>query len=191
MGLLTYGMLTSLDGYTAGPEQDFDWATPTPRVHRHANVGMRDSSLEIYGRRMYETMKVWQDIDDSTPMEPGPWRDAMVEFAELWRDTDKLVVSTTLDHVDTPRTTLADSLDAATLDTLKSERAGGLTISGPTIAADALRSGLVDEVSRYIAPVVVGGGTPWWPAGVPAQLELLASEQFDKGWVYLRYRVVR
>lgn len=190
MATLTYSMLTSLDGFTAGPDGDFDWATPTPLVHRRANAAMRDSSLEIYGRSMYQTMRVWQDIDESTAADPGPWRDAMLEFAELWRNTDKLVVSATLADVDTPRTTLVRALDAARLRELKTERDGHMSISGPTTAASALHDGLVDEVARYIAPVAVGGGTPWWPQGVAATLDLLEVRRFDAGWVYLRYRVL-
>ena len=110
----------------------------------------------------------------------------MRDYAEIWRAADKVVFSTTLDAVTTPRTRLERALDPEAVRALKAE--GDVSIGGPTLAADALRAGLVDELHLFLNPVVVGGGTAALPDGLRADLELVSERRFGNGTVYLCYR---
>ncbi len=91
MGTLSYGMITSLDGYAEGPDGRFDWATPDESTHRFVNEREREFGTYLYGRRLFETMQVWAE-DDWLEGEP----DVLHEYADIWRDRDKIVYSTTM-----------------------------------------------------------------------------------------------
>ena len=108
MGRLRYGMLVSLDGYARDASGSFDWATPDDELHGYVNDQERDVGTLVYGRGMWETMRWWQDspADD----EPGAAREHH-DFAAMWREADKVVVSTTLDPPAEPRTELWPTLD--------------------------------------------------------------------------------
>ena len=180
MAKLTYFMISSVDGFTASPDGTFDWAEPTPALHRHVQELSQGLVGEIYGPRMWETMRVWEDIRPGDGEDYGDLAQTMYEYGEQWRSIPKHVFSR------------ADGrpLTLEALRELKSASDGELSISGPGIAGVALAMGEVDEVARYIVPVAVGGGTPWWPAGVEAKLELVDQQEVDAGWVYVRYRVL-
>lgn len=177
MAKLIYGMNVSLDGYATDADGGLDWTGGGgPEVHEffmqlEANIG-----TYVYGRRLYETMKVWQDMPDDG-------------FARHWRGRDKVVVSSTLAEVDTPRTTLLRSVDAAALEALKAEASAPLYIGGPTLAASALRAGAVDEVYLVTWPAVLGGGLRALPDGVRLDLELIEERVVAGSGVYTRYRV--
>jgi dihydrofolate reductase len=184
---LVYSALSSLDGYIEDPDGNFDWAMPDAEVHQFINDLQRPVGTYLFGRRMYEVMKVWQDLGG--PTDPPIQRD----FAELWRAADKRIYSTTLTTagVTTPRTTLSPSFDTAELRALKASATRDLAIGGPTLATHALRAGLVDELHFFLAPILVGGGKPSLPDGVTSKLELLDARRFEKsGFVHLHYRVV-
>jgi len=180
MGVLTYLMITSADGYTADAQGRFDWATPTPTIHAHVERFTRGLSGQIYGPRMWETMKVWRDIRPGDGGDYGELADVMYQYGETWRSIPT--------HVFNRRE--GNPLTGDALRELKAASGGTLSIGGPGLAAVALREGEVEEVARYIVPHAAGGGTPWWPVGLDADLELLDEESVDAGWVYLRYRVV-
>jgi dihydrofolate reductase len=180
MGRLAYLMITSADGFTAGPDGTFDWSLPTPVIHRHVGEITKTLAGEIYGARMWETMKVWQDIRPGDGNDYGELAEAMYEYGEIWRSMPHHVFSRSR----------GKPLTGEALRELKAASGGTLGIAGPTLAAVALRLGEVDEVARYVVPHATGGGTPWWPEGLEADLELIESEAVDAGWVYLRYRVV-
>lgn len=180
MGTLVYGMIASLDGYVADERGDFDWSAPDEEVHAFVNDLDRDTGTAIYGRKLYEVMKVWQDIPDGDDAE-GQW-------ARQWKGQEKVVVSSTLAAVDTPRTTLLRSVDAAALAELKAAASTNLTIGGPTLAATAIRAGLVDEYYFLTCPVIVGGGLRALPDGVRLDLELVDERRFGNGVVFTRYR---
>ncbi len=184
MGRLTYTAIASLDGFVEDESGDFGWAMPDHEVHAFVNDLGRGVGTELYGRRMYETMAVWQTIG-----EDGPVSDVEADFAEQWRAQDKVVFSTTLDAVWTPRTTLERRFDPAAVERLKAERDHELAISGPGIAAHAFRAGLVDDVHLLLFPVVVGGGKPALPRGSVVRLELLEERRFGNGVVHLHHRV--
>ncbi|MFT4218753.1 MAG: dihydrofolate reductase family protein [Micropruina sp.] len=183
MGILGYGMINSLDGYVIGPDGRFDWAEPDAEVHRFVNDQDRGIGTYLYGRRMWQTMKVWGE-DDWLDGEP----DVVQDYAQLWRASDKIVFSTTLESVDEPRARLERSLDIDAIRQLKESTDADLAVAGPTLAAHLLPAGLVDELSIYLAPVVVGGGVRLLPE-VALHLDLLDERRFDSGFVFLRYRI--
>jgi dihydrofolate reductase len=183
MGTLIYSAITSLDGYIADESGAFDWAAPDEEVHAFVNDRERVVGTYLYGRRMYEVMRVWETWDVAG--EPAVIRD----FAGIWRAADKVVYSTTLPEVSTARTRLERSFDA---DAVRELTAGGdASIGGPHLAAHALRAGLVGEVHLYLNPVVVGGGIPALPDGVRLRLDLREERRFGNGVVHLGYRVRR
>jgi dihydrofolate reductase len=185
---LVYSALTSLDGYVVDADGSFDWAAPDDEVHAFVNDLERPVGTYLYGRRMYDVMSVWQDMapDD----EPG---DSQVtrDFAGIWRAADKVVFSRTLDEVRTPRTRLERELDPERVRDLVVTADRDVSVGGPTLAAEALRAGLVEELHQFLNPVVVGGGTPWLPGGLRLDLELLDERRFRSGVVHLHHRVRR
>jgi dihydrofolate reductase len=186
MAALTYTSIASLDGYVADADGDFSWAEPDEEVHRFVNEQEESVGTYLYGRRLYEIMAVWQD-DDWLADEPQLLHD----YARVWRAAEKVVYSTTLQSVSTPRTRLERTFDPAAVRQLVDGADREVGIGGPTLAAAALHAGLVDEVSVFVVPVVVGGGTPWLPAGVRLGLDLVEERRFTGGVVLLRYRARR
>ena len=185
MGRLRYAVLCSLDGYTADADGRFDWAATDEEVHAFVNDLQRPVGTHLYGRRMYETLAVWQTM-------VGPEHPVVIDdYGTIWRAADKIVYSTTLPAVSTPRTRLERSFDPAAVRRLKAEAAGDLAIGGPGLAAEALRAGLVDYVHHLVHPVVVGRGTRALPDGLRLDLELVAEHRFGNGVVHLHHRVRR
>ena len=186
MSRLIYAAITSLDGYIEDDQGSFDWAEPDPEVHAYLNDLERPIGTHLYGRRMYETMAVWETMG----AEPGlPAAEA--DFAEMWRGLDKVVYSTTLDDVWTSRTRLERTFDPAAVGRLKEGSARDLSISGPGLAQHAFRAGLVDEVHLFTCPVIVGGGKPGLPGDVRLDLDLVDEHRFGNGVVHLHHRVCR
>jgi dihydrofolate reductase len=181
---LVYTVICSLDGYTNDAAGKFDWAFPGPEVHAFVNDLERDVGTYLYGRRLYETMAAWQTLDHQPGMPPE-----VMDYATIWRGADKVVYSRTLREVSTPRTRLEPAFDADQVRRLKADLPSDLSIGGATLAAGALRAGLIDECRLIVAPHVVGGGTPVWPVEVRLDLELLEQRRFANGMVYLRYRI--
>ena len=184
MAALLYTVIASLDGYTVDAEGRFDWATPPADVHAHVNEAERPIGTYLYGRRMYETMAAWQTLGTEPDAVPE-----VRDYGEIWRAADKVVYSSSLDDVSTPRTRLERSFDPATVASMKDAADADLSVGGATLGATALRAGLVDECGVYVAPVVVGGGTPWLPDRLRLRLRLLDEQRFAGDVVYLRYAV--
>ncbi len=190
MAKLTYAAITSLDGYIEDEGGGFDWAVPDPEVHAFVNDLERPVGTYLYGRRMYETMAVWQTVGlepaGTSPAEAAPSPEEL-DFAEVWRAADKIVYSRTLDAVSTPRTRLERDFDPDAVRRLKDAADRDLTVSGPGLAQHAFAAGLVDQVHLFVFPVVVGGGRPGLPRGIRVDLELLDERRFGNGVVYMRY----
>lgn len=186
MGRLVYAGIGSLDGYVADAEGDFSWSAPDEEVHTYLNERDRAVTVELYGRRLYEVMKVWQTYGTSS----GASR-AEREYGEQWRGREKVVFSTTLSSVDSSRTRLSRRFDPAAVRRLVDDTDGDVSIGGPDLASQALRAGIVDTVELYANPVVVGGGTPWLPGGVHLDLRLVEHQRFGSGVVHLAYEVLR
>ena len=183
MGELIYTAIQSLDGYIADEQGDFEWAAPGEEVHAFVNELTRPLGTHLYGRRMYEVLSVWERPDELPGM-----TEAMRDFADIWKAADKVVYSRTLDAVSTGRTRLEREFDPEAVRALKESSERDLAIGGPGLAASAFRAGLVDELQLFIAPAIVGGGTPSLPAGVRLDVELVEERRFDGGMAYLRYR---
>jgi dihydrofolate reductase len=184
MARLIYSAIASLDGFVADANGEFDWAAPDEQVHRFVNDTMRSVGTHLYGRRMYETMRFWE-----TAAEPADQPDVMLDFAELWQRADKVVYSSTLAAVSTARTRLERTFDPAAVADLKAAAQADLAIGGSTIAGQALRAGLVDELQLFLVPTVVGDGTRALPAQVNLDLQLIDEHRFDNGTIYLRYAI--
>jgi dihydrofolate reductase len=184
MGRLVYSAITSLDGFIEDPEGGFGWAQPDAEVHAFANDLERTIGTHLYGRRMYETMAVWQDVGDGPEV-----ASVEAEYAEGWRGLDKVVYSRTLEQVWTPRTRLERELDPDAVRRLKGEMTHDLSVSGPDLAQHAFRAGLVDDVHLFLFPVVVGGGKPGLPRGLGLDLQLVDEHRFANGVVHLHHRM--
>jgi dihydrofolate reductase len=184
MGQLIYAANISLDGFLEDETGAFDWSEPNDEVHAFWNEHERQIGTSLYGRRMYETMRVWED-DDWLAGEPA----VVLEYAEIWRDADKVVYSTSLAGVSTARTSLERQFDPEAVRRLKASSGSDLSIGGAGIAAEAFRHGLVDECVLLLYPVLVGGGKPALPRGVRLDLELLDHGRFGNGVVHVRHAV--
>jgi dihydrofolate reductase len=181
MRKLIYSMGVSADGYIVGPDGKFDWATPDEELHRFHNEQARATGMQLYGRRLYETMRVWETIGDEA--EP-----AMAEFARIWKATPKLVFSNTLDRVEGPKTALADEDPVTTVKRLKEEPGEPLAVGGAGLAETLVRAGLVDEYGLFVNPIIVGGGTPFFPKlEQPIPLRLVETRTFGSRVVHMRY----
>ena len=183
MAKLIYAAFTSLDGYVADETGNFDWAELDEEVHAFINSRERQIGTYLFGRKMYETMAVWETPD------VFPHRTAAVlEFAPIWQAAEKIVYSTTLQTVSTAKTRLERKFEAGVVRELKEGATRDLAVGGPALAAHAIRAGLVDEYHLLIAPIIAGSGNPYLPGKIPVKLELLDERRFDNGMVHVRYR---
>jgi dihydrofolate reductase len=179
---LIYSMSVSLDGYINGPDGTFDWSVPDEELHQFHNDRVRELGCHLLGRRLYETMVYWETVDRDPSIGP-----IEREFAAIWKALPKVVFSSTLDSV-VGNTRLASDDVVAEVKRLKAEPGEDLAVGGPTLAADCIRAGLVDEFQLFVSPVVVGGGTPFFPElERPLPLRLVETREFGARVVYLRY----
>jgi dihydrofolate reductase len=180
MAKLIYTAIMSLNGYVADEEGNFDWAEPDEEVHTVVNDLERPIGTYLYGRRLYEVMVAWETITDEQPF--------INDYAEIWRAADKVVFSKTLEAVSSERTRIERNFDPEAIREMKAAADRDISVGGPTLAAHAIRAGLIDEIGLFLSPVVVGGGTRALPDGVRLPLELLDERRFGNGVVYLRHR---
>ena len=184
MAKLIYASNMSLDGCTEDADGALDWAPPDDEVFVAITEVMRSAGTYLYGRRMYETMAVWE-----TDPSLAERSDLTSEYASVWQAPDKIVYSTTLNEVSTTRTRLERDFDLAAVSELKASAGHDLLVGGPNLAAQALHAGLVDECHLFVWPMVLGGGKPALPTDWRADLELLDERRFGNGVVHLSYRV--
>ena len=182
MAKLIYSAITSLDGYVADEDGNFDWAAPDEEVHSFVNDLERPIGTYLYGRRMYDVLVAWETMD--TGEQPPVMRD----YAEIWRAADKIVYSRTLEKVSSTRTRIERDFDPDAVRQLKARADRDISVGGPELAAQAIRAGLVDELHQFLTPIVVGGGSKFLPDGVRVELELLDERRFGNGVVHLHYR---
>jgi dihydrofolate reductase len=183
MAKLIYASNMSLDGCTEDKRGAFDWAAPDDDVFAFITDLMRSAGTYLYGRRMYDTMAVWET-------EPGlaAQSELMSDFASVWQAADKVVYSTTLAAVATANTRLEGNFDPGEVRDLKAAARSDVLVGGPRLAAQAFTAGLVDECHLFIWPVVLGGGNPALPTDTRVDLALLDEHRFSNGVVRLRYR---
>jgi dihydrofolate reductase len=184
MAKLIYSMITSLDGYAVAAEGDLGFGgDDDPEVHTFIDEVFRPVGTYLYGRRMYETMVFWETAHALPDAPPH-----IVQFARDWQAAEKVVYSTTLESVSSARTRIERSFEPEAVRTLKAGSDHDLTITGPSLAAHAVRAGLVDEYHLFVTTTVVGGGRRFFPDGVRLDLELVEERAFRSGVVYARYR---
>jgi dihydrofolate reductase len=181
MPKLIYSAIASLDGYVADEHGKWDWSIPDDEVHAFVNDLSRPIGTWLLGRRMYDVLVAWETMDDDAP--------AMRDFTEIWRGADKIVYSRTLETVSSKRTRIEREFDPDAVRRLKDESERDLSVSGPELAAQAFRAGLVDEVHLFLSPIIVGAGNAALRDGVRVPLELLDERRFSNGALYLGYRV--
>ncbi|HEY5171546.1 MAG TPA: dihydrofolate reductase family protein [Acidimicrobiia bacterium] len=184
MSKLIYIANVSLDGYIEDSHGNFDWTAPDDEVFAFITDLIRSAGTYLYGRRMYETMAVWE-----TDPALAAQSELMGDFARVWQAANKVVYSPTLNEVSTAKTQLERNFDPEAIRDLKAPAARDLTVGGPNLAAHAFNAGLVDECQLLICPVFVGTGKPSLPRDMRANLELLDERRFSNGVVYVRYRV--
>ena len=185
MARLIYASNMSLDGCTEDERGAFDWAPPDDDVFTFITELMGSAGTYLYGRRMYETMAVWET--DSTLAARS---DLTARYAKVWQAADKVVYSSSLAAPSTANTRLERHFDPGAVHDLKAAASRDLLVGGPNLAAQALVAGLVDELQLFVWPVVLGGRNHALPTDVRADLELLDEHRFTNGVVRLRYRLV-
>jgi dihydrofolate reductase len=175
--VIVYSMSASADGYINEPDGSFDWTAPSDELHRFHNQRVAETGAHLLGRRLYETMLVWETEEFSDP--------TMAAFAEIWRAIEKVVFSTTL-------TSVVGNARLATRSLEEEIAALGdrtIGVGGAGLAAECMRRGLIDEIDLFVVPIVVGAGTPFFPPGVRVDLDLVETRTFGST-VHLRYRRV-
>jgi dihydrofolate reductase len=183
MRKLIYSFGVSLDGFIAGPEGEIDWSAPDEELHRFHNRQARELGAHLYGRRLYEVMRYWETADER-PSAP----EHELEFARIWKDTPKIVFSRTLEKVEGNARLVRDNA-AEEVARLKEEPGNDLAVGGAGLASTFMKLGLIDEYRLFISPVVLGGGTPYFPAlDERVNLELVERRTFGSRVVYLRYQ---
>jgi dihydrofolate reductase len=184
MAKLIYSVITSLDGYVADEDGDFNWAFPDEEVHTFVNGLERPIGTYLYGRHMYELMVYWESAPTQAD-QPACVRD----FTNIWKAADKIVYSTTPETVSSARTRIERDFNLEAVRQMKASAERDITVGGPDLAAQAIKAGLVDECHLFLTPVVVGGGKQFLPDKVRLELELLDERRFGNGVVHLHYRI--
>jgi dihydrofolate reductase len=185
MATLSYATNVSLDGIIEDERGSFDFSEPSDEVFVFITDLLRSISTHLYGRRLYESMAVWE-----TEPAFAAQSELMAEFAQVWQAADKVVYSTTLDALPTARSRIERHFDPDSVREMKAAASGDLFVGGANLAAHALRAGLVDECHLFVHPVIVGRGKPALPTDRRINLELIDQRRFDSGVVYLRHRIL-
>lgn len=185
MGQLIFSAIGSLDGYLTGPDGNFDWAVPDEEILADINTEARSIGTYLYGRRMYEMMIGWETDPSVAAQSPKS-----AEFAEIWQAAEKIVYSTTLSNTSTRRTQLERRFEAAEVQELKRRSPADLYLGGPTLAAHAMRLGVVDRLHLVLCPVLVGDGLTMLPDDIQLNLRLDTQHRYSNGMISLRYDIV-
>jgi dihydrofolate reductase len=180
MAKLVFGMMQSLDGYIAGVPGGPQLPPPGEQLHRHFNDHVRALAGMVYGRRMYEVMRYWDD-------DQSDWDAIERDFAAAWRAKPKWVVSRTLESVG-PNATLVRDETGAFVRALKARLDGEIDVAGPELAGGLTALGLIDEYRLYFRPFILGGGKPYFTGPRPL-LRLVSTESVGEDAVRLAYTV--
>ncbi len=187
MRAVTFSMAMSLDGYIAAPGGDISWGPPDDDMFRFATDEVRELSVHLMGRRLYESMLYGETPEPDASPDPA-WR----EFARIWKALPKVVFSTTLQSVEGNARLASAGLDEEIARLRAEPGDGDIAIGGATLVAAAAELDLIDEYRPRVHPVLLGAGTPFFPRAARRQsLELLDERVFSSGVVVLRYRVAR
>jgi dihydrofolate reductase len=185
MRKMIYSMSVSLDGFIAGPDGEIDWSAPDEELHRFHNRQTREIGAHLCGRRLYEEMTYWETADENPSA-----AEHELEFARIWKDLPKIVFSKTLQNVAGNARLVRDGV-ADEVAKLKEQPGKDLAVGGAGLASTLITLGLVDEYRLFVGPVVLGGGTPYFPPlEKRINLELVETHTFGSRVVYVRYRSV-
>jgi dihydrofolate reductase len=185
MRKMIYSMTVSLDGFIAGPTGEIDWSVPDEELHRFHNQRVREIGAHLCGRRLYEVMEYWETADQNPSA-----AEHELEFARIWKSLPKIVFSKTLEKVEGNARLVRDGV-AEEVARLKEQPGKDLAVGGAGLASTLIKLGLVDEYRLFVNPVVLGGGTPYFPAlEERINLELVETQTFGSRVVYVRYRRV-
>jgi dihydrofolate reductase len=182
---LIYVSNVSLDGFIEDEHGDFGWTEPDDEQFAFITDLIRPVGTYLYGRRLYQSMAVWE-TDPTLASQSEPF----AEFARVWQAADKVVYSKTLDAVATASSRVERRFDPDAVRTTKDTADRDLMIGGANLAAQAFGAGLVDECHLFIGPAILGRGKPGLPGEGPVDLELLDERRFGNGVVYVRHRVL-
>jgi dihydrofolate reductase len=189
MGKLIYLITTSLDGYVADKNGNFNWAMPSEEVHTFVNNALHNVGTILMGHKLYETMKVWDDIP--TEGTSGPYMDgpsqAMNDYSKIWHAANKIIYSTTLTELKIENATIEQSFDPEAIQKMVAESDKDYDIGGPHLAAAAIKANIIDEYHQIIAPVMIGSGNFWLPKDVKLKFELVDARKFENSFVHLQY----
>ena len=182
MRKLIYSMTMSLDGYITDHDGGIGWTVPDEELFRFHTEQIQDIGVHLCGRRLYETMVYWETAEE------GPLSADEVRFAKLWKVLPKVVFSTTLESV-VGNTTLLREGVAEEVAKLKEQPGKDIAVGGAGLAGACMKLGLLDEWEVFVYPVVLGGGTPFFPTlKDKVDLELVETKTFSSRVVYLHYR---
>jgi dihydrofolate reductase len=182
MRKLIYSLTVSLDGYIAGTDGAIDWSVPDEELFRFHTQHVQEIGVHLCGRGLYETMVYWETAEES------PLAAEEVEFAQLWKALPKVVFSTTLQSV-VGNTRLASGGVGEEVSRLKEQPGKDIGVGGAGLARACMKLGLIDEWRLFVSPVLLGGGTPYFPTlDERVNLELVETKTFGSRVVYLRYR---
>ncbi|MCZ7529571.1 MAG: dihydrofolate reductase family protein [Acidimicrobiia bacterium] len=184
MAKLIYASNMSVDGWTENEQGAFDWAPPDDDVFAFITNLMGSVGTYLYGRRMYETLAVWE-----TDPTLAAQSELMADYASAWQAAGKVVYSSTLTAPRTAKTRIDRHFDPSAVLDMKAAASRDLLVGGPNLAAQALAAELVDELVLFVWPVVLGGHKSALPADTRIDLDLSDEHVFSSGVVYLRYRI--
>jgi len=180
---LIYSMGVSLDGFIAGPDGEIDWGAPGEELHRFHNQQTRELGAHLLGRRLYEEMLYWETADENPSAS-----EAELEFAGIWKNLPRIVFSKTLQKVEGNARLARDGV-AEEVAELKEQPGKDLAVGGAGLASTLIELGLIDEYRLFVSPVVLGGGTPYFPPlDIRINLDLIEARTFGSRVVYTRYR---
>jgi dihydrofolate reductase len=183
MRTVIYSMSVSLDGFTAGPGGDISWTAPDQEVFSFHVQQTREIGAHLMGRGLYEDMLVWETPEEwwSDPEAP--------EFARIWQAIPKVVFSTTLDSVQGNARLAGHDVADEVAKLKEAPREGVISVGGPGLASTLIKLDLIDEYRLFVIPVVLGGGTPYFPPlDAVLELDLLETRTFGSRVTYLRYQ---
>lgn len=178
MAKLVFGMMRSLDGYVAGADGGFQLPAPGITLHRYFNDRVRGLAGSLYGRKMYEVMRYWDE-------DQADWDDGDRDFAAAWRSHPKWVASRSLKSVGPNAALIGDDLEAF-VRRLKETIAGEIDVAGPELASSLTNLGLIDEYDLYLRPFVLGGGKPYFARARPP-LRLVGTNAMGEDTVRLTF----
>ena len=181
MAKLMYVSPMSLDGYLGDGE--YDWSVPSEEFMTFITEVMRPVGTYLYGRKMYETMAVWDSPEFVSSVGPKDQ-----EFAKVWQAADKIIYSKSLNEVSTRKTHLERNFDTNMIREMKKRQSKDISIGGANLAAQAIQASLVDEYHFFVVPMTLGKGISVLPKNLSIKLDLMEEHRFDDGWLYLRYQ---